>query len=69
MRIRFYQIQKDCINMNKICPNCKAPVPEEANFCLNCFTNNIRGVNEIHKAQLELFLKENVFSVKNKKEF
>lgn len=52
--------------MNKICPNCKSPIPEEANFCLNCFTNNIRGVDEIHKTQLELFLSENGFLVKRK---
>lgn len=53
--------------MNKICPNCKAPVPEEANFCLKCFTSNIRSVNEKHKTKLELFLRENGFSAKSQK--
>lgn len=53
--------------MNKICPNCKAPVPEEANFCLNCFTDNIKGVDEIHKIQLQEFLSKNGFQVYRKK--
>lgn len=27
--------------MNKNCPNCGLEMPEEASFCLNCFTENI----------------------------
>lgn len=53
--------------MNRICPNCKSPVPEEANFCLNCCCGNIRNVDEIHKTQLMLFLRENGCSGKGKK--
>lgn len=51
--------------MGKVCPNCKSPIPEEANFCLNCFTNNVRNVSQMHKTQLETFLTENGFSVNN----
>lgn len=52
--------------MNKICSHCKSPIPEEANFCLNCFSDNVRNVSEIHKIQLEKFLNENGFLVKSK---
>lgn len=53
--------------MIKLCPNCKSPVPEEAIFCLNCFTGNIRGVSETHKNELNAFLNQNGFSSKDKK--
>lgn len=53
--------------MIKLCPNCKSPVPEEASFCLNCFTGNIRAVSETHKKELNDFLNQNGFSSKDKK--
>lgn len=53
--------------MNKICPHCKSPLPEEANFCLKCFTANVKTLDEIHKTRLEEFLRENGFQSKGKK--
>lgn len=53
--------------MNKICPHCKSPLPEEASFCLKCFSENVRTLDETHETQLENFLRENGFPSKGRR--